>query len=688
GNDGSNGDVFLNDNNEVDWDFGDANNNGNNSNNKVAQSDCTILVGFLLPIPNYIAPAPPPGEEPPPALEEEVFDCELDPNDTNGIPNLTRKLQLSTNQKATMKQLMKDGDLIPGQSKFQLAGQNVIFDDGQLKVPPGWDVRTKVIRGNGNGGNAAIDDDDDDDEELIRKRKLFHENGHRQLNFGSHTGIKPILVVKVKAGGKQLSQSTQQISDDIFGTNGDPVNLKSQLYACSQNKLQVQVGVEAHELKYSAPGVLHVEISTSLSNSRSTIRNAVTSKVQQILGESLPGRYQQVMYVLEGCYSDCGWAAYAYINSWNSVYQSNYYRMVGVQVHELGHNFGLAHSGGLDGATYTDHTGLMGNPLYSDDVGKMCYNAAKNWQIGWYNDRRVKLYPRRSTFSDTTLTMIGIADYLNSDPNFPVVVKLETDTSDDYFIGFNRATGMNSQNDEADNLLTIVKTGANGVSYSQSWLQGYIGEGGTYNIAQYGIRITLCSIDKTSSPYWKARIGVGSASACDVTAPTSSPSFAPTINCDGGGLILGVDVVTDDYPAETNWTLTNACTGDIAEASPTFSDPGRNYRNDYCIPEGRYIFQINDSWGDGICCAYSQGSYSVKYDGNVVASGGQFGSSQNTTFGLSSCDPTKKPTLSPTNYPTTSPTKLPTKEPTSEPTNDPTNPQPTESPTTAPSKSP
>ena len=57
--------------------------------------------------------------------------------------------------------------------------------------------------------------------------------------------------------------------------------------------------------------------------------------------------------------------------SWNSVYQGNYYYMTGVQVHELGHNFNLAHSGGLDGATYTDHTGMMGNPLYSDDTGKM-----------------------------------------------------------------------------------------------------------------------------------------------------------------------------------------------------------------------------------------------------------------------------------------------------------------------------
>ena len=42
-----------------------------------------------------------------------------------------------------------------------------------------------------------------------------------------------------------------------------------------------------------------------------------------------------------------------------------------------GHNFGMAHSGGLDGQTYTDHTCMMGNPLYSDNTAKMCYNPAK-----------------------------------------------------------------------------------------------------------------------------------------------------------------------------------------------------------------------------------------------------------------------------------------------------------------------
>jgi hypothetical protein len=219
--------------------------------------------------------------------------------------------------------------------------------------------------------------------EIALEKKPAHTR-----NLAVVTGTKPILVVKVTdSTGLARSETPAQIGDDIFGTINDPNNLKSQLYDCSMGKLTVTEGDTSlpngvPNGKGVAPGVMEVSITVDLgTNSRATIRNAVTTAVQNAIGESLPGRYQQVMYVLQGCYVDCGWAAYAYVNSWNSVYQGSYYKMTGVQVHELGHNFNLAHSGGLDGATYTDHTGMMGNPLYSDDVGRMCYNAAKNWQV-------------------------------------------------------------------------------------------------------------------------------------------------------------------------------------------------------------------------------------------------------------------------------------------------------------------
>jgi hypothetical protein len=80
------------------------------------------------------------------------------------------------------------------------------------------------------------------------------------------------------------------------------------------------------------------------------------------------------MYILEKCYLECGWAAYAYINSWNSVYQNWYYYATGVQVHELGHNFNLAHSGGLNGATYTDHTCMVSFLLLPNRSSMKCFD--------------------------------------------------------------------------------------------------------------------------------------------------------------------------------------------------------------------------------------------------------------------------------------------------------------------------
>eukprot|EP00957_Ditylum_brightwellii_P206416 15348337-Ditylum_brightwellii.AAC.1 len=244
-------------------------------------------------------------------------------------------------------------------------------------------------------------------------------------------------------------------------------------------------------------------------NDRYTIHNAVTAEVNRLLGFSLPGPFEQVMYVIEKCYVGCGWAAYAYINSWMSVYQSNYYYQPGVQVHELGHNFNLAHSGGLDGNTYTDHTCMMGNPLYSDEVGKMCYNAAKNWQLDWYGGKGTQSQHKQLIDPFQTLTstveLVGIGEYDKITANRYVVIKLETGTSTDIFIGFNRAAGPNAQNDEADDEVTITESGNNGEGYSQSYLKAHLVAGETYTYESFAnsgriLTITANSIDLTTEP--------------------------------------------------------------------------------------------------------------------------------------------------------------------------------------------
>uniref|UniRef100_A0A7S2RVQ4 Peptidase M11 gametolysin domain-containing protein n=1 Tax=Eucampia antarctica TaxID=49252 RepID=A0A7S2RVQ4_9STRA len=199
------------------------------------------------------------------------------------------------------------------------------------------------------------------------------------------------------------------------------------------------------------------------------IENAITTAVQLKLGFGLPGPFQQVMYIKHACFGPhCGYAALADSNSWMSVFQGDYYKDAGVQMHEIGHNFGLAHSGmGQD--TYADHTCLMGNPLYSDTDGSMCFNPAKSWQLGWYSPFYEDVYVGAGQEWEGKL--IGVSDYKNNPNSDKIVLRIETDTQDDYFVGFNRATGSNSDNDLCDNCVTVIKTGNNGESYSQSWNQ-------------------------------------------------------------------------------------------------------------------------------------------------------------------------------------------------------------------------
>jgi len=83
----------------------------------------------------------------------------------------------------------------------------------------------------------------------------------------------------------------------------------------------------------------------------------------------------------------------------------------------------------------------MGNPLYHDDIGKMCFNPAKNWQLGWYGNDYVTFDPDVS--SCWVGNLVGIGEWDNGSNGFPVVVKIETGTYMDYFVGFNRAIGPN-----------------------------------------------------------------------------------------------------------------------------------------------------------------------------------------------------------------------------------------------------
>jgi hypothetical protein len=53
----------------------------------------------------------------------------------------------------------------------------------------------------------------------------------------------------------------------------------------------------------------------------------------------------------------------------------------------------------------------MGNPCYADDFCAMCFNPAKNWQIGWYDSNTLLLDPRVTpSFSGRLVGKLHIFD--------------------------------------------------------------------------------------------------------------------------------------------------------------------------------------------------------------------------------------------------------------------------------------
>jgi hypothetical protein len=96
---------------------------------------------------------------------------------------------------------------------------------------------------------------------------------------------------------------------------------------------------------------------------------------------------------------------------------------------------------------------------------------------------------------------------------------------------------------------------------------------------------------------------------------------------------VGLSLRTDNYPEETVVTLTNQSTGERLWNS-TFPDANTNYNLDATVdPRGCYVFEITDSYADGLCCQYGSGGFDLSYNGAVVRSGDSFGSSVQYALG-------------------------------------------------------
>ena len=97
--------------------------------------------------------------------------------------------------------------------------------------------------------------------------------------------------------------------------------------------------------------------------------------------------------------------------------------------------------------------------------------------------------------------------------------------------------------------------------------------------------------------------------------------------------LVTLDLVTDNYASETTWEFTDSSGNIVAQGGGYSNNNTSSSEIEIPSADECYTFTINDSYGDGICCQYGTGSYSISDDsGNVIFSGGEFGSTESTTF--------------------------------------------------------
>ena len=138
-------------------------------------------------------------------------------------------------------------------------------------------------------------------------------------------------------------------------------------------------------------------------------------------------------------------------------------------------------------------------------------------------------------------------------------------------------------------------------------------------------------------------------SACgEVVAPTCDDNIQngdeEGVDCGGSNcepcVCDGVDVTMtlnfDNYPSETSWQITGG--GQTVASGGTYGSQPQMSTLEIteCLPEGCYTVTVFDSYGDGLCCNYGQGSYVVTDQyGNELASGASFSSSSSGNFCVS-----------------------------------------------------
>ncbi|SEK40485.1 Por secretion system C-terminal sorting domain-containing protein [Aquimarina amphilecti] len=175
--------------------------------------------------------------------------------------------------------------------------------------------------------------------------------------------------------------------------------------------------------------------------------------------------------------------------------------------------------------------------------------------------------------------------------------------------------------------LTLEGSNDNGATWTSLWSesgnQGNSWQNASVDLAALtgsGVQLRFNGITSSS---WAGDITVDD---INLTTGTITPPSCTDVT---------LSITLDNYPEETSWQITNSSNQVVASGGTYASQPdGSTISITECLDAGSYTFTINDSYGDGICCSYGNGSYTLTAGSTILASGGSFGGSESTTFSV------------------------------------------------------
>ncbi len=165
----------------------------------------------------------------------------------------------------------------------------------------------------------------------------------------------------------------------------------------------------------------------------------------------------------------------------------------------------------------------MGYSYKNDNSPRMCFNAAKTWNLSWFKERHVTVDASHPSY-------IGKLTSVVVDPNetsYPVLIKLSSPNRNDYYINFNLKQNFNAGTKEGGDKVLIVEAAS---GYSESSLKAKLDAGETYEIETFDdegntLSIEVVSIDK-SDQISDVRICLGDCLDDFTRSPTQSPTLA------------------------------------------------------------------------------------------------------------------------------------------------------------------